>query len=189
MKIKPNASPDEISSPFFDENKRFCSVFERYIASKNGKVKGNYNAFSYLVYGKISNTKSWDVMYKKSTFTTSGNLLLPTDQGLLVMAEWATKIKGHSNYQFKIRRRKIFDFIKLLFISSVSKLSFTNNYIFISKVKSPKFISEITDILRPLMISKEIYIAELKNEKLVIELRTKEHHFDILDQILDLKTL
>ena len=88
MKIKSNASPDELSSPFFKINEEFCSDFESYVKNKNGKVKGNYNAWSYLIFGKISNPTNWNLTYKKSTFTSTGDIFLSSKyQSLLVLSE------------------------------------------------------------------------------------------------------
>ena len=54
MKIKSNALPHEVDSPFFKANKKFCQDFERFVASKKGFVKGLYNASSYIIEGKFS---------------------------------------------------------------------------------------------------------------------------------------
>ncbi|MFC0605149.1 hypothetical protein [Winogradskyella pulchriflava] len=185
MKIKSNALPIELSSPFYDKNKTFCSTFEHYIASKNGKVKGIYNAYSYLVYGKIINPKPWNLIYKKSTFTSTGNLLLSSEsQSLLVLAEWKTELKGTYTSEVKIRKRKRLDSFILHFNKSLSILDITDKYIIYSKGESIRVLKSIIEILKPLFVSGEIYKVELINEKLNIELRSKQHHFDILDKLL-----
>jgi hypothetical protein len=53
MKIKSNAASSEITSPFYKINEEFCKKFENYIASKNGKVKGNYNGGLILSKGRL----------------------------------------------------------------------------------------------------------------------------------------
>ena len=187
MKIKSNASPDELSSPFFTLNEEFCSEFESYIASKNGKVKGNYNAWSYLIFGKITNPKNWNLMYKKATFASTGNLLLSSKhESLLVMAEWETQRKGTHNTEFKIRKKTFFDFLKIPLSNSLSRLEVSSKYVLHSKSNPPKLLSELNVILRGLFISGEIYSIEHANEKLRIELRSENHHFDILDQLIEL---
>ncbi len=184
MKIKSNASSDEIFSPFYKANEEFCFEFESYIASKNGKVKGNYNAWSYLVFGKVSTPKSWNLMYKKSTFTSTGNLLLSSEyQNLLVLAEWETERKGTHNTEFKIRRKTRADFIKLLLNKTLSKLDLSDKYVIEIKDNKPQLISKLTEILKGLFISGEIYEIDHRNDKLKIELRTKKHHFDIFDKL------
>ena len=109
MKIKSNATLKEMTSPFYKKNEKFCEEFESFIASKNGKVKGEYNAWSYLIFGKISNPKNWNLMYKKSTFTSSGNLLLSSKSHcLFVKSEWTTKRIGTHNSEFRIRKKNRF---------------------------------------------------------------------------------
>jgi hypothetical protein len=186
MKIKSNASPDEISSPFFVTNKEFCYEFENYIASKNGKVKGNYNAWSFLVFGKISNPKAWNLMCKKASYT-SGNIFLSSEyQSLLVMAEWETERKGNHDYEFLIRKKTRTDFLKIPLSKSLSNLDFSSEYVIKAKGNMPKLLSELIEILKGLFISEEIYKVVHSNEKLRIELRTDKHHFEVLDKLIEL---
>ena len=106
MRIRPNASPDEKDSLFYKKNEEFCSEFEHFIAEKNGKVKGSYNAWAYTISGKISKPKNWNLKYKKATFS-SGNLWLSSKyQNLLVLAEWETERVGTHNSEFLIRKKR-----------------------------------------------------------------------------------
>ncbi|TXE15722.1 hypothetical protein ES731_15030 [Psychroflexus gondwanensis] len=184
MKIKPNAASNELSSPFYLINKNFCSDFENYIANKNGKVKGNYNAWSYLIFGKINSPKNWTLMYKKSTFT-SGNLLLSSKcQNLLVLAEWETERKGTHNSEFEIRRKSSTDFFRKIVNKSLSDLDLSDKYVLeIKNAKSP-LIFKLTSILKSLFLSGEIYKIEHRNDKLKIEMRTEKHHFEIFDKLI-----
>jgi hypothetical protein len=185
MRIKSNASPDELSSPFFKLNEEFCSDFESFIAKRNGKVKGNYNAWSYLIFGKISNPKNWNLTYKKSTFTSSGNLLLSSKhQSLLVLSEWETERKGTHNSEFTIRKKTRIDFLIKLVNKSLSELDISKKYILEIKNEKPKLISKLTEILNSLFQTGEIYKIEHKNDKLKIEMRTEKHHFDIFDKLI-----
>lgn len=185
MKIKPNASPNELSSPFFKSNKEFCSDFESFVMNKNGKVKGNYNACSYLILGKISYPTNWNLTYKKSTFTSTGNLLLSSKhQSLLVLAEWETKRKGTHNSEFTIRRKKRTDFLGKLVNKSFSELDISKKYILEIKNEKPKLVHKLIEILKSLFRSGEIYKIEHKNDKLKIEMRTEKHHFEIFDKLI-----
>lgn len=187
MKIKPNASPDELSSPFFDLNKQFCLEFEKYIAKKNGKVKGNYNAWSFIVYGKISNPQNWNLMYKKSTFSSSGNLFLSSKyQSLFVMVEWEIERKETYNSKFEIRKKTRTDFLRIPLSKTLSTLEFSKKYVINLKGNTPKILTEIIEILKSLFISEEIYKIEHMNQKLRIELRSDKHHFDIFDKLIQL---
>lgn len=183
MIIQPDASPDESSSPFFKRNEEFCREFESYITDKKGKVGGKYNAWSYIIKGEISNPKKWTLMYKKATFS-SGNLWLSSEkQNLLVLAEWETDRIGTQNSEFNIRRKTIFDFIKLKLFKDLSKLGLNDNYVLQSQMRDSQFILNLTKILAELFSSKEIYRIENKNDKLKIELRSKKHHFEIFDNL------
>ncbi|QNK78340.1 hypothetical protein H7F37_04435 [Winogradskyella sp. PAMC22761] len=185
MRIKSNASPDELSSPFFKSNEEFCSDFESFVANKNGKVKGNYNVWSYLIFGKISNPTNWNLTYKKSTFTSTGNLLLSSKyQSLLVLAEWETERKGTHNSEFIIRRKTRTDFLKKMVKKSLSELDFSKKYMLEIKNEKPKLIFKLTEILKPLFQSGEIYKIEHKNDKIKIEMRTEKHHFKLFDKLI-----
>lgn len=91
MAIIADASFDEQTSPFYLENKRICDEFESYILSKSGQTKGKYNAWSYIVTGKLPVNKQWYITIKKSTFT-SGNLFLSSEyQSLQIESKWFSK--------------------------------------------------------------------------------------------------
>jgi hypothetical protein len=185
MKIKPNATADEKSSPFYKRNEDFSADFEKYVATKNGKVKGNYNAWSYSIFGKIYSPKKWSLIYKKATFTTSGNLFLSSkSQSLLVLAEWETERKGTHNSEFTIRKKTIIDFLRKIINKSLFELDLTDKYILETKSTKPQLIFKLTQILKPLFLSGEIYKIDHRNDKLKIELRTEKHHFEIFDKLM-----
>lgn len=185
MKIKPNASPDEISSPFFKSNEKFCFDFESFIYSKNGEVKGNYNAWSYLIFGKISNPKHWNLTYQKSTFTSTSSLfLLSKRQNLLVLAKWETKNKVAPNSEFTIRKKTGIDFFKKLVNTSLHELDFSKKYILEIPKEKSRLCFKIIETLRPLFLSKEIYRIEHKNDTLKIEMRTEKHHFEMFEKLI-----
>ncbi|MFD2917799.1 hypothetical protein [Psychroserpens luteus] len=185
MKIKSHAAQNELTSPFYKANEDFCIRFENYIASKNGMIKGQYNAWSYLIFGKFESSKSWDLMYKKSTFSSSGNLLLSSkSQCLLTMATWSTKLYISENSSFSIRRTKNFDFIRKLFNKNIDTLNQKTGYIINSSRPLSKQVKNILIALKPLFDKKIIYEIELQRNELTIELRSEEHHFDVLEKIL-----
>ena len=185
MIIKSNASRAELSSPFYKINENFCAQFETYITSKKGMVKGNYNAWSFIVFGKFEDLMSWDLMYKKATYTSSGNLLLSSkSQSLLTMAIWKTKLLENKDANLIIRRKKTFDFIKMFFNRKIKNIGQTHNYIYVSDDRMSKKMNDIIEVLNPLFINKNIYKIQLKNDDLIIELRSEEHHFDILEKLL-----
>ncbi|WP_420572331.1 hypothetical protein [Kordia sp.] len=184
MKIKSNAAPQELNSLFFVANEKFCHDFERFIASKNGMVKGNYNAWSYTVLGKIESKRNWNLKYKKAIYSSTGSLfsVFYKNEVLLDLAEW-TCVKLHDkDISIFIRKRRFLDNLSIRF----SRLKHDKNYVIKTNKNSSKFFSKIIQILNPLFEEGKIYTIRLKNDKLTIQLRSNEHHFDIFDALLSL---
>lgn len=184
MKIKPNAASAELTSPFFKINEEFCRKFENYVASKNGKVKGNYNAWSYYIQGKIMNPRPWNLKYKKATYTSTGNLILSSKkQNLLTLAEWSSPYVGLHNSEFAIRRKDDLGFLEKFFRKDLKKFNQSKDYLITNAKNNAALIKNLSNILQPLFDSKEIYSIILKEEKLTISLRTEKHHFDIFEKL------
>jgi len=182
MKIKSNASPQEINSPFHQANEKFCHDFERFIESKKGKIRGRYNAWSYLIEGKINTSKPWDLLYKKATFSGGSIWFSSKYQNLLVLAEWKCTGFDTNDTSFFVRRKKFLDILN----PSFSQLDNHKKYVIRSKRKNSKVFLKLQNILAPLFESKEIYKINLKDNILSIELRSEEHHFDIFNQLIQL---
>lgn len=187
MKIKPNASSAELTSPFYKINKEFCREFENYIGSKNGNVKGNYNAWSYFIQGKILAPKPWHLKYKKATYTSTGNLILSSKkQNLLTLAEWSTPWAGSQNSEFAIRRKDSIGLMKRLFKKELKIYKLSKDYLINDATNNVSLVENLHQRLKPLFISKEIYSIILRNNILTISLRTEKHHFDIFEKLLEL---
>lgn len=186
MNIKPNASPDEFSSPFFKENEKFCFEFEKYISEKGGKTSGRYNAFSYSIIGKINVPKPWTLRYKKSSYTGTGNLFLSTAyESFLVLLEWKTKRIINSNIDFIIRKKSKIEFLFKL-LNQKNENLINKKYILKWKQSKPLFMDEMLYILAEPLQKNEIYEIELKKGILRIELRTKRHYFDIFEKLSEM---
>ena len=182
MTITPNASDSEKKSPFYQVNEKFCQEFEDFINRKGGRVGGRYNAWSYAVSGKLTKPKPWILHYRKSTFSGANLLLTSKYQNLLTLAEWSTT-KTSNDPDFLIRKGTITDLLKVWLFKSYKKLEVSDRYIFISRTDhfGPK--RELMQKLKPLFQSQEIYQIKSKKNKLIIELRTDKHHFDIFESI------
>ncbi|MCG2418550.1 hypothetical protein K8089_05905 [Aequorivita sp. F47161] len=186
MKIKSNAASAELSSPFYKINEEFCKAFENYIATKNGKVKGTFNAWSYFIQAQIMTPKSWNLKYKKATYTSTGNLIFSSKkQNLLTLAEWSTPMAGSFNSEFSIYNKEGFEFIKNLFNSSKSYKD-RKDYVFYGSSINNSFIENLLQSLDPLFQSGEIYSVVLKDDRLSISLRTELHHFETFESLLKL---
>ncbi|WP_046758654.1 hypothetical protein [Kordia jejudonensis] len=183
MKIKSNALPHEQDSPFYEANKKFCQVFERFIASKKGSVKGTYNTVGYIIYGNIPSNYTWDLKYKKAIFTSAGKLLRSSKrENFLILVEWTCQNVSQEKVSYFIRKRKFSDRIKPLY----NRLEAYPTYVIKSKGKQSDFFLTILEILTPLFEAEKIYRITLKRNKLTIELRSEAHHFDIFEQLTHL---
>jgi hypothetical protein len=176
-----NTTRDELTSPFYLANEKFCLNFGQYIELKNGISKGEYNAWGYMLYGKIKSPKKWVFKYKKATFPTSGSLFISAEkEGLLVLSEWKTKINEHTGANFLIRTRQTLDRLN----SKVNHFENFTNYVIVSNKSTPLFFSNLIRILTPLFTTGQIYEIEYGNNELRIELRSKLHNFSVLDNLI-----
>lgn len=184
MKIKSNAASQKVNSPFFIINEKFCHDFERFIASKNGMVKGSYNAWSFIVFGKIESERTWNLKYKKAIYSSTGSLvsILYKEEVYLTLAVWTCENMNTDTSSFFVRKRTFWD----NFNPRYSRLKLHRDYVVKSGGKQTKLFSQLIAILQPLFSNEEIFSIRLKNSKLTIELRSDEHHFDIFNQLLSL---
>lgn len=185
MQIQPNSSKSEKDSPYFDRNEQFCAAFEDFVLGKNGKVKGDFNAWSFAVIGKIEKPKTWTLQYKKATFTSGNIFLSAKHQNLLTSAEWKTK--SNFGFDFLIRRKSAKDVFRFSAKESHEVITFSDAYFVETNTQNLEAISKLTNILKPLFISDEVYEIENTDSELKIELRTEKHHFDVFEQLLEMK--
>lgn len=190
MAITTNALPSEFHSNYFKLNEEFCTAFEDFIIAHKGKVKGSYNAWTYLVHGHISEPKKWYLTYQKSTLTSSGNILLSSKkQSVLSRAQWEIKLEATDstlNEHFLIRRVALTDRIQKVINSSLVNLENYKGYVINTKNSNSKLILKLTNILKPLFESKEIFAISYNKNILSIELRTEQHHFEVFKQLITL---
>ncbi len=187
MKIKSNAVSSEFSSPFYKINEEFCRQFENYIAGKNGKVKGNYNAWSYFIQGEIRSPRAWHLKYKKATYTSTGNLILSSKkQNLLTLAEWSIPWVISSNSEFVIRKKNSFWFMERLFSKNLKAFKLSKDYLIKGDENNNELIKKLHKMLNTLFTTGEIYSIIVKNNILTISLRTEKHHFDTFEKLLNL---
>lgn len=186
--IKSNAAPDEISSPFYLKNESFCRTIEKYVINKKGEIKGSYNAWSYLIYGKINFPKQWVIKYKKATFT-NGNLLLSSKHmNLSVLAEWKTKLSYNFD-DFSIRQKTKLDRAKIKFSDEFNYLDKQyHNYIIHSKDNENYLIKTLVDTMNNVFKKEEVYQIEFTDNTLRIEFRTENDYLEILEQLSELLT-
>ena len=187
MPLKPNAAPDEFSSPFFVRNKEFCEKFERVMLDLNGTVNGLFNAYSYNVLAEINRGNKWLFRIKKSTYTTSGNLFISSkDEGLFIAAQWSSNELGSGCPKFVIRRKNWLDFLKVSLFNDLWKLKDYSNYIIKCDEPNNLFISKVNSILSNLYLSNKVFTIRYESPKIFIDLRTDQIHQNEIMELLKL---
>ncbi|MGB3590911.1 MAG: hypothetical protein WBA16_04430 [Nonlabens sp.] len=186
MVIKSAADPDEMDSPFYKANKKFCADFERFMATNDGQVKGSFNSWSYLIAGIITDPTNWKLTYKKSNFTTSGNLFLSAkSQSSITQSMWETELSSAAEPEFVICRKNLLNRFKSLLFKSSAYLEVSNQYMINTPSSQVGLIDKLTQVLKALLLSGEVYTIEYYSSTLKIELRTEKHHFATFERLVN----
>jgi hypothetical protein len=183
MVIKSHAAPDEVSSPFYIANQEFCREFERFVASKNGLIKGSYNAYSYDATGKIPHQKEWILKCNKGTYASSGNLFLSAKkQCLRVTSTWIALNLVSDSLDFEIQKKTFYHALT----SNWTPLSHSSPYSIQAKQPNSKLLLDLTYILDGLLKQEKIMEITYVEKELRIEINSEELHSDIIDKLLNL---
>jgi hypothetical protein len=183
--IQSNASEDEISSPFYKENKKRCDEFEKYILNSGGTLNGKFNSWSYKVTAQLSETLS--IIYKKSTYT-SGNLLLSSKYQSLHEQVEITLTSDKELDFFRIRKRKTFDKIRSIFFKDFNFYKSSKNYIIISKEDNPDF-QRLKYLLTPVIKANQLFEVIANKTTLYIDLRTPKVPYKFIDRFKNIDPL
>lgn len=170
-------------SPFFEQNKKLYSRFKVFIEQQEGQFKGEYNAWSYAMLGKINATKPWVFKYKKATFT-SGHLLLSSKaQTLLTTAEWTTKCDIEKD--IFIKQRTFLDHILQVINPKLFILHHHKNYITNAEEDSLKKLQTYIKVLEPCFKTAELEKLTTRGGILKIKLKTEKLHLKIIERFID----
>lgn len=93
MPIKSNATPDELSSLFYQANKKLCEGWETFIQEKNGQTNAVFNSWSLNLKAKVSAKNTWLITVKKASYSNGHLLFSSKRQNLQEILEFQTKIK------------------------------------------------------------------------------------------------
>ena len=161
MAIESNAAPDELSSPFYEVNKKLCLQWEKYILAHDGKINGRYNAWSFSLKTKVKTKLTWLIDIKKATYS-NGNLLLSSKyQNLQEILMFRTLIKNSGCEDFHI-------------IDSFFK----------RKSRKHPFFDRITELVNDGKKNRSLYEVKFKNSELTIIFHHKNDSFEMTDKIL-----
>lgn len=183
--IKSDASPDEQSSPFYIANQHFCESVEKFIRINNGKSKGTFNAWAYLIQGTIKKELNWFIKYRKATLTGSKGSSNSKDQLLIVVAEWTCNYPALKGEQFSIVPTSFWNSIKMLLINSNKKLKGHENYIIKNSGQKSDVLIDVLKTLKPLLESGKILSIIHNKYELKIMIRTENQHFEYLSTLIE----
>ncbi len=187
MPVKTNGTDIEKNFPFFLRNMDTCQAFDRFIIENNGETRGTYNAWSYLVVGKIRHENNWQFGIKKATYT-SGNLLLSSKyQNLHYAQQFKADILESPREDFLIRKKKYFDFIRIALNPKLSWFDKGQHYIIKRGKDYNQFQETLCSLLSTLFSSKEVFSISYKNSKLIIDLRCDKVPYDLMKLFISQK--
>jgi hypothetical protein len=160
MPIQSIATAYEENSPFYKVNKEICIAFDAFITKNGGQTRGKYGASAYSIRGKIPHPCQWEFKIKKSTFTSTGNLLLSgKSQSLFVASRWTAQNIPTDCPSFRIRKKRWLDFFRIQWSRNWSKLYVSDRYVIQTSNPKNLFIHEVVDIIQDLF--KEQNIMEI----------------------------
>jgi hypothetical protein len=102
MSIFSDASPDEVSSPFYQANKDLCEKWLAFIEKRDGKVNGLYNAWSLNFKAKVKTNKTWLISVKKATYSGGSLLFSSKYKNLQEILEFQSKFTKTDCPDFRI---------------------------------------------------------------------------------------
>jgi hypothetical protein len=161
MAIKSNASPDELSSPFYIKNKELCLSWEKFIHDREGKINATYNAFSLSIKAKVKLNSTWVIEVEKASYT-SGNLFLSyKSQNLQEVLTLQTLVKDSGCKKFYIKNGNI---------------KRGNS--------SHPLLKSVTSLLKDGFQNKFVYEVTFKDDILTIVIHHQNDGFEFVEKIL-----
>lgn len=177
--IEPNASSDEFSSPFFQENEKICRNWEDFAKQNNGTISGTYNSWSYKLFIKIDQPNVYRIIVSKATYS-SGNLLLSTKYQSL-QEHITIQLKTTASGAFKIKRASW----RELFSGKISRSLEINPYYSIIGKRNSSLIEKISTLLKDHFKAKRVMELHLKDGILTIKLNNSNHDFERIQALVD----
>jgi hypothetical protein len=161
MPIQPNASPDELDSPFYVDNERLCKEWEAYILKHGGQINGRYNAWSFNLKTKVKTNRTWLIDIKKATYSNGFLLLSSKYQNLQEILMFRTRIKDTGCKDFYIGK----SFFK-------------------RKSREHPFYTQVTQLLKEGINDRSLYSARFENSELTLIFHHKNDWFAMADKVL-----
>ncbi|NOQ70511.1 MAG: hypothetical protein GQ574_00830 [Crocinitomix sp.] len=169
MAIESNASPGELDSPFYIENKAFCEEFEEYMLELGGVTTGSYNAWSYNVKGRVDAPLRWIFQLKKATYSAGTILVSTKKQALQFWTIWKCKNLETSLPDFQIRKKKFGDGFR-----GVKKFKGSSEYRIISKQPNHPLTMRLFVLLEEYFSDQSLLKITYQENELVIQIDTEQ---------------
>ena len=184
MSVVSDALKNELDSPFYLSNKNFCLEVEDFILRNSGEAVGKYNAWSFLVKGKITTPVECKLRYSKATDTAiDRGLLTDIKMSVVYRTVWEFKLSNTYKCEFVVREKSSFDKIKSLFTTSYS-IDFAPKYTVIKKGSDLNLLNLISSTLKIPFSSGDIFRAEFSSGLLKIEMNTDQKYFDLFEELI-----
>ena len=180
MALISEASPDEITSPFYKKNQEICLEWERIIEQHDGTINGAYNSWSYKVIGQIKKSLTWQIIVSKSTYSGTGYASL-NRWNVFEDFILSTYIANPNSPEFKIRKKNLFD----VFRPNAVRISSNNKYVIIGTQETVPFPKMVIDIISDPLEKNKINEVVFKENKLTISIPNYDEGLLFMLQLLE----
>ena len=186
MPLVSKHATGEDSSPFYLKNKEKSEEYEAFIEVLGGQTNGNYNAYSYNLLSTVEGKARWKLVFRKATFSSTGNLLLSSkSQTQLELAQWSSENLRLGIAKFTIRKRSWSDAIMMALNSNLKELPGFKHYVIRCKETNHDVISRLTDVLSDLFKQKLVFAIEYNSPNILVDLRTGEIHKKEISELVN----
>jgi hypothetical protein len=163
MAITSEASPYEVTSPFYKINEEICLEWERIITEKGGTVNGRFSAWAYKIEARFKTKLVWDLVVLKSSY--SGNARSISNKwNVFENFNLKTVIDNSNSPDFIIQKRSFLDNFK----SNTERVSTHPKYVIIGASEEYDFVKSVIGIISGPLKKNKVYKVAFKENKLEI---------------------
>ena len=177
--IQPNASRDELDSPFYLNHEKICQKWEELALKNGGTIIGTYNSWSFKVYMKNDDLPPWKIIVSRANYT--GGMLIFSSKYQSLVDQIKVEVIVKSDANFTIKKRSILD---LFSRQKRSSLKMNKSYNVLGANENSTF-TEVIRLLTPVFKKKRVRRVHLKNNSLVISLIDSNEEYEIVQSLID----
>lgn len=116
------ASPHEMSSPFFIQNRTICEEWEAFVNKLNGSIRGKYTSWALKMLAHISGDKQWNIDISKSTMSNAA-IFFPSSKNLIEKTIFESTDIDWGDGRIKVWRSSLLSSLLVKIIPSRSRLN------------------------------------------------------------------